>query len=196
MDSLLYPLCLVGTPLCIHAEPIFNICSIAPTHDEFSVHQRCYVTLTLNVQLPRAVTVDAIAISLVQHPDSGHDGTDTDSAFNSEKDDSVADATPRPTHIPPRKRHYSDSSFKSRHSSCSSTGGVEFFSRSWKPGIPNPSELKLQTKNEYTDNKKGLLTTSIVCKSPVKRLDSGRMVVVVSICSIEALSLLWLVEFP
>ena len=73
-----------------------------------------------------------------------------------------------------KRKHSRESSFslRSRHSSASSAQEVDIYGPETVPPSAAPAELDMAAQWERTVNQT-VLSTSVVCKTPLKRLNSG-----------------------
>ena len=112
------------------------------------------VTLTLRSNLPDPVHCDHMAISIVyESPLLEHTDPVTERRRRNKSGQSL-------------KRHR-------RYSSCSSTQGIEFYNHVTESASLTSQKLDLGAQIERKQDNKTITSCGLLCKTPLKRIDSG-----------------------
>ena len=136
---------------------MFSLTSLEPIETSFPLQGECAVNLTIVNNLLKPVTVSSIGVAVVKSESSDllNQSHSSSSSF--------------------KRKHSRDASFsaRSRHSSTSSAQEVDIYGPDTVPPSAAPAELDMATQWERTVNQT-VVSTSVVCKTPLKRLNSGQ----------------------
>ncbi len=132
---------------------MFSITSLQPAERSFPLQGECVVNLTVVNNLLDPVTVNSVKVALATAESSDTLGQSHSSTGSF-------------------KRMLSRESARSRHASTSSAHEMDIYGPESIPPSAAPAELDMAAQWERTVNQT-VLSTSVVCKTPIKRLNSG-----------------------
>ena len=157
--KVLYASYFVDSPIPVKSHPVFSITSMEPAESSFPLQGDCLVNLTVVNNLPEPIAINSVRVALVNTEafdplNQSHNSTSSTSSF--------------------KRKHSRESSFstRSRHSSTSSAQEIDIYGPDTVPPSAAPAELDMAAQWERTVNQT-VLSTSVVCKTPLKRLKSG-----------------------
>ena len=149
----------LDSPVPVKSHPVFSLASIEPAESSFPLQGECIVNLCVVNNLLESIIVNSAKVALI----------------NTENSDPLNQSHNSTSSLPSLKRmHRRESSFslRSRHSSTSSAQEIDIYGPDTIPPSAALAELDMAAQWERTVNQT-VLSTSIVCKTPLKRLHSS-----------------------